>query len=56
MRSPISTYTSKKYYLFHRDKGHDIEECYILKKEIKRLIVKGYLLQFVKRGFLSREK
>ena len=56
MRSPLSTYTSKKYYLFHRDKGHEIEECYIFKKEIKRLIVKCYLFQFVKRGFLSKKK
>jgi hypothetical protein len=35
--------------LFHKDKRHDIEDYYILKKEIERLITKIYLNQFLKR-------
>jgi hypothetical protein len=29
---------SKKYCQFHREKGHDTEDCYALKKEVKRLL------------------
>jgi hypothetical protein len=36
------THTSKKYCLFHKDKGHDMKDCYVLKKEIKILITKVY--------------
>jgi hypothetical protein len=43
MKLPPNTHTSKKYCFFHKDKGHDIKDCYVLKKEIKRLIAKGYL-------------
>jgi len=43
MKSPLNTRTSKKYYLFHKDKGHEIKDYYVLKKEIERLIVKGYI-------------
>ena len=28
---------SKKYCQFHREKGHDTEDCYTLKKEVERL-------------------
>jgi hypothetical protein len=29
--------------LFHKDKEHDIEECFDLNKEIEILIAKGYI-------------
>ena len=42
MRSPSSTRTFKKYCMFYRDKGYKTKKCCMLKKEIKRLIDKGY--------------
>lgn len=35
-----------KYYLYHRDHGHDIEECIELQDEIKELIHCGRLDRF----------
>lgn len=52
MRSSPITRTSKKYYLFYKVKRYETEEC-VLKKQMKRLIAKGYLCQFLKRDSLS---
>jgi hypothetical protein len=49
------TYTVKKFYMFHRDNEHDIEQCFALKKEIEQLIAKGYIQQFVKRDTFSKQ-
>ncbi|KAL2243910.1 UNVERIFIED_CONTAM: Retrovirus-related Pol polyprotein from transposon opus [Sesamum indicum] len=38
---------SSKYCIFHRERGHDIEECYQLKDEIERLIRHGYFKELV---------
>ncbi|XP_011083381.1 uncharacterized protein LOC105165923 [Sesamum indicum] len=38
---------SIKYCKFHRERGHDTEECYQLKDEIERLIRQGYFKQLV---------
>ncbi|XP_038680924.1 uncharacterized protein LOC119981854 [Tripterygium wilfordii] len=46
MRAPVEKHTSDKYCLFHRDHGHDTEECRHLKDEIEGLIRRGYLKQF----------
>jgi hypothetical protein len=48
MVSPSQTRTSKKFCLFHKNKRHDIEDCFILKKEIEKLIGNGYLKIFIK--------
>ncbi|KAL2467122.1 Ribonuclease H [Abeliophyllum distichum] len=37
-----------KYCKFHRDHGHDTEDCQQLKEEIERLIKRGQLSKFVK--------
>ena len=36
-----------RYYKFHREMGHDTEECVQLKDEIQRLIRIGHLQRFV---------
>ncbi|XP_031108636.1 uncharacterized protein LOC116013121 [Ipomoea triloba] len=38
-----------KYYRFHRQTGHNTDECIHLKHQIEDLIQRGYLGQFVKR-------
>ncbi|XP_027100415.1 uncharacterized protein [Coffea arabica] len=37
------------YCLYHRDVGHETEDCNDLKNEIERLIKQGYLKQFIRR-------
>lgn len=39
-----------KYCSFHRDHGHDTEECRHLKGKIEDLIQRGYLHQFIDHG------
>ncbi|XP_057969488.1 uncharacterized protein LOC131158638 [Malania oleifera] len=38
-----------KFCQFHRDHGHDTEECIQLKNKIKALIKRGYLSRFIKK-------
>ena len=38
-----------KYCRFHRDHGHNTEDCYDLKRQIEKLIKQGKLQRFVKR-------
>ncbi|CAA0827407.1 Unknown protein, partial [Striga hermonthica] len=38
---------SRRYYRFHKDYGHTIEDCRHLKDEIERLIRAGHLKEFV---------
>jgi hypothetical protein len=54
MKSPSAHTYLKSTLFFHKDKGYDTEDYYVLKKEIKRLIAKGYLHQFLKKDFFPR--
>ncbi|XP_019166888.1 PREDICTED: uncharacterized protein LOC109162657 [Ipomoea nil] len=38
-----------KYCRFYRQKGHDTDECILLKRQIEELIQMGYLGQFIKK-------
>ncbi|XP_022855997.1 uncharacterized protein LOC111377174 [Olea europaea var. sylvestris] len=49
---PMMTSSSKrnqsKYWHFHKDHGHDTEECLQLKEEIEHLLRRGLLAKYVK--------
>ncbi|KAL2491928.1 RNA-directed DNA polymerase [Abeliophyllum distichum] len=48
MWTPPNRRHERKYCKFHRDHGHDTEDCHQLKEEIERLIKRGHLSKFVK--------
>ncbi|KAL0373263.1 UNVERIFIED_CONTAM: hypothetical protein Sradi_3242000 [Sesamum radiatum] len=43
--TPAKKY-SNKYCKFHKERGHDTEECYQLKDEIERLVRQGYFKEY----------
>uniref|UniRef100_A0A2N9EKU0 Uncharacterized protein n=1 Tax=Fagus sylvatica TaxID=28930 RepID=A0A2N9EKU0_FAGSY len=43
-----------KYCRFHRDHGHNTENCYDLKRQIEELIKQGKLQRFIEKGGTSR--
>ena len=43
----------KKYCRFHKDHGHDTDECQDLKEQIEELIQRGQLQKFVKKDYQS---
>jgi hypothetical protein len=47
MRALLDKRSVNKYYEYHRDHGHDTEDCISLKIEIKRLIKAGKLARFI---------
>ncbi|GAV61359.1 hypothetical protein CFOL_v3_04886, partial [Cephalotus follicularis] len=47
LRSPANKRDSSKYCRYHRDHGHDTEECRQLKNQIEDLIHKGHLRKYV---------
>ncbi|XP_052172193.1 uncharacterized protein LOC127788122 [Diospyros lotus] len=47
MKAPSDKRNQNKYYRFHRDHGHDMEECHQLKEEIQELINRGFLRRYV---------
>lgn len=44
----------RKYCRFHKDHGHNTEDCRDLKEQIEELIQKGKLQKYVKRGEANR--
>ena len=55
LRGPLAKRNMKKYCRYHRDYGHDTEECYQLKDEIEALIRRGHLRRYV-RGPVPRSE
>ena len=47
MLAPPNKKNQRKYYRFHKDHGHDTDECIQLKDEIEALIYRGHLAWFV---------
>ncbi|GAV79030.1 hypothetical protein CFOL_v3_22495 [Cephalotus follicularis] len=47
MKSPAEKKEVEKYCRYHRDNGHDTEECRQLKNQIEDLIRKGHLRKYV---------
>ncbi|GAV72585.1 LOW QUALITY PROTEIN: hypothetical protein CFOL_v3_16073, partial [Cephalotus follicularis] len=50
MRSSPEKGDTEKYYRYHRDHGHDTEECRQLKNQIEDLIHKWHLRKYVDRN------
>ena len=49
MKWDPNKHNKNKYCRFHRDHGHDMDECYDLKQQIENLIRQGKLRHFVGR-------
>ena len=49
MKGDPNKRNKNKYCRFHRDHGHDIDECFDLKQQIENLIRQGKLRHFVGR-------
>ncbi|XP_050251583.1 uncharacterized protein LOC126698416 [Quercus robur] len=49
MRGDPNKHNRNKYCLFHRDRGHDTDECFDLKQQIENLIRQGKLKNFLGR-------
>ena len=47
MKGDPNKRNKNKYYCFHRDHGHNTDECYDLKYQIENLIRQGKLRNFV---------
>lgn len=47
LRAPSYAWNKKHYYRFHRDHGHDTEDCIDLKQQIEGLIKQGRLSRHV---------
>ena len=47
MKGDPNKRNKNKYYRFHRDHGHDTNECYDLKQQIENLIRQGKLRHFI---------
>ena len=50
MKSDPATKDNTRYYEFHGDYGHRMDDCIQLKKEIEYLIRRGYIQRFMIRA------
>ncbi|GAA0171140.1 hypothetical protein LIER_25245 [Lithospermum erythrorhizon] len=48
IKAPPHRRDLKKYCEYHKDHGHDTDDCRLLKAEIEKLIKRGQLREFVK--------
>ena len=55
MRMHLGKHNPNKFCLYHRDHGHDTEECIQLRDEIEELIRRGRLDRFIRRRPEGRE-
>ncbi|GAV90718.1 LOW QUALITY PROTEIN: hypothetical protein CFOL_v3_34122, partial [Cephalotus follicularis] len=55
LRTPVENRNVEKYCRYHRDHGHDTEECRQLKNQIEDLIRKGHLRKYVDRDASRNE-
>ena len=55
MRSHSRKRNPNMFYLYHRDHGHDMEECIQLRDEIEELIRRGRLNKFIRHHSEGRE-
>ena len=51
MKGDPNKRNQNKYYRFHRDHGHDTDECFDLKQQIENLIRQGKLRNFLGRNY-----
>ena len=52
--SSLNVHDKNKYCQFHKDHGHNTEDCRDLKEQIEELIRKGKLQKYVKKGEYSK--